>query len=53
MFVTLKTIPNYCTAMQSQQHIVPGISIVFFFFLNFLLILFLSSLYSYSQTHES
>ncbi|XP_039513960.1 putative interleukin-17 receptor E-like isoform X1 [Pimephales promelas] len=26
MFVTLKTIPNYCTAMQSQQHIVPECS---------------------------
>lgn len=42
MFVTLKTIPNYCKAMWSQRHLVPGISIVFVYVstqLNFLLIL--------------
>ncbi|KAI2648313.1 hypothetical protein H4Q32_018380 [Labeo rohita] len=29
VFVTLKTIPNYCKAVWTQRHLVPGISVVF------------------------
>lgn len=29
VFVTLKTIPNYCKATWTQRHLVPGISVVF------------------------